>query len=175
MHYESVFVFVIFAKLTHPQKFLFSNSALGEEFSIKPSSKVFLLNQEKQGAGSFLHSQFVFSIASSFLFYHIANPCILSLISSRHSPSSKWLHKMTVSLSRCFLPLHDLHSTDSFASLLIVCLLWESREKDAVKKSKVAICVLPFASQPCTLTPFCRLWYHIWSSPLCYFWWNWQV
>lgn len=97
MHYESDCVCIHdFCKhLLSPRSFLFSSFALGEESSVKPPSMMFSLDQEKQEEGS-LHSWLMFSTANCFLFYQINNLCILSLLSSRHSPMSKWLHKVTV-------------------------------------------------------------------------------
>lgn len=151
MHYESDCV------CTHdfckhwliPRSFLFSNPALGEEASITAPSKMLLLDQGKGEAGN-LPSRFTFSTANSFLFYQIVNPCILSLISRRHSPTSKWLHNMVMhSLINPFILPWSPPS--SFASLLIICWFW-GRGKDGIKKSERMVSFLPFASRPWTVT-----------------------
>lgn len=155
MHYESDCV------CTHdfckhwlsPWSFLFSNSALGEDSSIKPQSKIFLLDREKWEAGR-LHSWFIFPTVNSFLPYQIVKLWILSYLMQTQPYLSTTSQNDRVPLSCCLLHFHNLPPTVFFASLLIVCWFGELRGKNATGKS-IRVMYFPlFASWPCTLLPY---------------------
>lgn len=137
MHYESdcVCIHDFCRHWLSPRDFLFSNSAWGEESSINPPSKIFLLHKEKQEAGS-LHSWFVFPTVNPFLFYQMVSLWILSHTSCSHSPTSKWLHKISMyPLVTAFYS--SLVSIQQLCLLLlIVCWLWGIKREEYHRKIK---------------------------------------